>query len=182
MLNKKEYPKVEEEDKQHTKEVVLVGVDDKEYQKTEEDEKPYKTATEDDPNAFITGKISQSPFSPQLEQEHRIEEHEDHFDSELEDPSLNDIDESKVLEKRFEKSNHLTAAVAGVSSICTHDNNKDVLSFEFFVYFNELQKHMASLFQSTSGNRIVWFSGKIDKKIGRVISSNFGRLNQQQDG
>ena len=50
-----------------------------------------------------------------------------------------------------------------------------------FLYFIRIpQKYMSSSFQYKSNNGKVWFSGKINKNAGEVISSNVGRIDNQQ--
>jgi hypothetical protein len=71
--------------------------------------------------------------------------------------------------------------VAGVFSTDTYDNNKDILSFEFSVFYNDLQKFMAESFKRLGNNRKVWFGGNIDKRTSVVLASKLERLSQRQD-
>jgi len=163
-----------------------------EYSQREEDKEASKTENEEyHPEAAITGKpFTQSSHNQQLEQAHPFEEDDGHLDNELKAQNFNDIDESGDPEKTFEKSNQLTATtaadkienVAEVSSTYTHDNNKDVLPFEFSMFYRDLQKYMAASYKRLGNNGKVWFSGKIDKRIGVVTAANLGRLAQQQQG
>ncbi len=58
----------------------------------------------------------------------------------------------------------------------THEN--DFLPFEFSMIYRELQNHLTLLYSKIGKHGKVWFSGKINKKTGAVISSNLGRINQ----
>jgi len=40
---------------------------------------------------------------------------------------------------------------------------------------------LTPLYSKIGDNGRVWFSGKINKNTGKVISQHFGRLNQQHD-
>jgi hypothetical protein len=65
----------------------------------------------------------------------------------------------------------------------THNNKPDepegvILNFEFSMVFRDIRNHMATIFKNVGDRGNVWFSGKIDRKTGKVISAGFGRLNQ----
>ncbi len=87
------------------------------------------------------------------------------------------------LEEALAKSTQMTTADKIRSAPNTDNHNKEtdngVCDFEFPMPYKELQKYMASLFKKMGGDGEVWFRCSIDKKAGKVISSNFGRLNQQ---
>jgi hypothetical protein len=50
------------------------------------------------------------------------------------------------------------------------------------MHYNEMQNHMDLLFESRGNDGKVWFNVKIDIKKREVISKNFGRIYQQQQG
>ena len=62
------------------------------------------------------------------------------------------------------------------------DTSNDILDFEFSMLFRELRYHLAPLHSKIGDQGKVWFSGKINKNTGIVVSSNLGRMNTQQDG
>ena len=52
----------------------------------------------------------------------------------------------------------------------------DILDFEFSLIFEDIHKYMAPLYCKIGDYGEVWFSGRIDRKTGRVISANLGRV------
>lgn len=67
-------------------------------------------------------------------------------------------------------------------SLIHKDTGCDILEFEFHLLKGELLEHMGELYPwIDDGDCKVWFSGKIDKKSGHVISAKTGVINQQQN-
>ncbi|MER5174860.1 MAG: hypothetical protein ABJB76_03815 [Candidatus Nitrosocosmicus sp.] len=94
-------------------------------------------------------------------------------------------DENLQLKEALEKSSLLITAdkMVTVSPVSTYNNEvdtaSDILPFEFFMFYKELQKHMAPLYQKMGERAKIWFNGKINTKTGVVIYSTLGRVIQQ---
>ena len=56
--------------------------------------------------------------------------------------------------------------------------NSNIIQFEYSMVFDKMQKYLAQLFPKIHSYGDVWLKGQIDKKTGKVISIDFGRLNQ----
>jgi hypothetical protein len=115
-------------------------------------------------------------------QEHKLNEKTDHS---LEEYSScqEPVDENR--EVALEKVSQVTIANKMVTSeepANTHDNEMDkgILHFEFPIYYKKLQNQMALLSRKSGRDGKVWFNGKIEIETGKVISKNFGRIEQQQ--
>ncbi len=93
-------------------------------------------------------------------------------------------EQEQELKKAIENSSQLVTANKMVSTGSENKNDvyitKEILKFEFSMFYKDVQKYMAVLFRKQGGNGKVWFSGKIDKKTGVVISSTLGKINQHQ--
>jgi hypothetical protein len=63
-------------------------------------------------------------------------------------------------------------------SASTNENDIDILPFEFSMIYRELRNHLAPIYTKIGDGGKVWFSGKINKNTGVVVSSNLGRINQ----
>ena len=89
--------------------------------------------------------------------------------------SMEDVELEEEIE---EPSQSIVQKDAPAAPSSIHNNESDapadgdILNFQFSVFYKDLQKHMASLFQKAGGGGKVWFSGKIDTKTGKVISSD----------
>ena len=46
--------------------------------------------------------------------------------------------------------------------------------------FDKMQKYLALLYPKIGPHGDVWLKGQIDKKTDKVISLDFGRINQEQ--
>jgi hypothetical protein len=101
--------------------------------------------------------------------------------------------ENRELKEALEKASHqqlitadnLSNAAVSLSSVTAiHDTHKDaeydILEFEFHLLKEDILEHMGELYPLMDGDLKVWFSGKIDKKNGHVISPKLGRINEQQ--
>jgi hypothetical protein len=170
-LNQEE--ELEEEAEQETVEKDDIIVDAGDKISIEEEKK-------DEPSTIDFSAIP--PVSYQ--QEHRLNEKTDHSlekYSSCQEP----VDENR--EVALEKASQLIISDKMVITEVpanTHDNEMDkgMLHFEFSMHYNEMQNHMDLLFGSKGNDGKVWFNVKIDIKTGEVISKNFGRIYQQQQG
>jgi hypothetical protein len=62
------------------------------------------------------------------------------------------------------------------------DEECDILEFEFNLLKEDILQHLGEPYLwIRDGDCKVWFSGKIDKKSGHVISAKIGRINEQQN-
>jgi hypothetical protein len=48
--------------------------------------------------------------------------------------------------------------------------------FEFSLLLGEIKYHLASLYPKIGDGGKVWFSGKLDKDTGKILSIKFGRI------
>ncbi len=126
--------------------------------------------------------IAELPYEQQEEQEQQIVKQINPKDKE-ECQNCKDLYTKNLeLEEALAKSNQMITADKMVStSTDDHDkeNNNEILNFEFFMPYGELQKHMASLYQKASSVE-VWFCGKIHKNTRKVLSPKLGKLSQYQ--
>jgi hypothetical protein len=132
------------------------------------------TTTIDASAADIT--IAESPYQPQ---EQQIKKQINNNPNDIEEcPNCKDLHSRNLeLEEALGKSSQMITADK-MGSISTEDNYNEILNFEFFIPYGELQKNVASMLYKTSSLE-VWFCGKINKNSGKVISSSFGKLSQQ---
>lgn len=56
----------------------------------------------------------------------------------------------------------------------------DIVQFEDNMEFDKMQKYLAPLYPKIGPHGDLWLNGKIDKKTDKIISLDFGRVNQQQ--
>ncbi len=91
-------------------------------------------------------------------------------------------EENRELREIIEKSDQFTPADKLEFSSTNDVNNKTnrILQFEFSMKFETIQKYMVPLYKILGNNGDIWFSGTFDKITERVISSDLGRINQQQ--
>lgn len=67
-----------------------------------------------------------------------------------------------------------------VSSISLiNENQLDPVGFEFPLQFGDVSKYIDAEYSRMGDDAKIWFSGKIDKKSGHVISAKTGRIDQQ---
>jgi hypothetical protein len=179
VLNKDE----EEEKEIENKEVIMIDVDGRTIIQRNKDTD--LSTTTDIPNTTTDKTFAKASYQSQQEQEQdqQLKKQIDLRDLK-ECSSCKDLNsEILKLKEALEKSSQFLSADK-IAFASTNDNDvdtaNDIFHFEFFVFYKDLQKHMVSLFQSKVGSGKVWFSGTIDKNTGLVISSNLGRINQQQ--
>jgi hypothetical protein len=108
---------------------------------------------------------------------------------------LNDADpfgENKVIEKESSQNVQLKESIRKPSPLTASDNTKNihgyknkseiaVINFEFFKTYREVSNYAKPFFYK-GNNSEIWFHGKIDITTGKVISSDFGRTNEQLEG
>jgi hypothetical protein len=178
-------PLNEEVEEDKNKALVILGVDGRTSFRKDENE-----PTTTDASTIRDNIVNETSYQLQQEQEQEQEQ-------ELKEEVNPDLMESSAYKEMYdenyeqeapEKSSQFISAdnIPSTSeSSYIYDNDidtfNDILPFEFFVYYTELQKFMASIFRSKGDNRKVWFNGKINKKTGVVVSSNLGRINKHQD-
>jgi hypothetical protein len=85
---------------------------------------------------------------------------------------------------------HQVMAANNMVSIAPSNHNSEpgspldddhILKFEFALKFIDIRQYMAPLHKAIGDSGKVWFSGKINKNTGKVISSSLGRLSQRQE-
>jgi hypothetical protein len=90
--------------------------------------------------------------------------------------------ENHELKEVLEKNGQLTTAnnIARAASASINENH-NVLEFEFYLLKQEILDYLGEPYLwLKDGDSKVWFSCKVDRKNGRVISAKPGRLGQQQ--
>lgn len=152
----------------------------------DEDNELSKTATDEPLNDKTFTQSSSN--SQQLEQEHQNENLNGHINNDSEDHNVYGINE-RVDEKSELSLEEQHQAISTADEIVQSTNNTskpnfsaNILPFEISWIFREIRSYMAPLYSKIGDNGRVWVSGLIDKNTGKVISRNFGRLNQQQQG
>jgi hypothetical protein len=65
---------------------------------------------------------------------------------------------------------------------CTDNNHAvdDILEFEFPLLVEDVRKYIVAINSKTTDGRNAWFSGRIDKKTGRVVSARTGKIGRPQ--
>jgi hypothetical protein len=75
----------------------------------------------------------------------------------------------------------ITADNVAYASSASINETHNVLEFEFHLPKQDILKHMGEVYPWLDDEDLkVWFSGKIDRKSGHVISAKLGRTSQQQ--
>jgi hypothetical protein len=72
----------------------------------------------------------------------------------------------KLQTEVYKDENHNTANIAVT-------NTGD---FEFSLLLGDIKYHLVALYPSIGDAGKVWFSGKLDKDSGKIISIRFGRI------
>jgi len=88
---------------------------------------------------------------------------------------------AKVIElsDALKKATQFVIADKTVYPDQSHETS-EIVQFEYRMVFDKMQKYLAPLYQKIGPHGDVWLKGQIDKKTDKVISLNFGRLNQEQ--
>lgn len=180
----------EKEEQQKNKGYIITVVDGRSYIQLDDDnDKEQSTASSDDYLTLEDKSFNQTSYQPQQEQEQeqQLKEQNDHdlkessSSKELDDETHGQIDAP-------ENSSELITATENIASQSTstskYDNEadtpNDILPFEFSIIYRELRYHLTPLYSKIGDHGKVWFCGKINKKTGLVISTNLGRISQQQ--
>jgi hypothetical protein len=176
----KQQKELEEVTEQETIEKVDTIVDTGDKISIEEKKKDEPSTTID--FSVMTNKTI-IPVSYQQQQEHQLKA-KTYLGLEEYSSCKEPVEENRELKQALEESSHLiTADKIGSATTSVYDKDTDtannILPFEFFVSYRELQNHVSS-FQYKSNSGKVWFSGKINKNTGEVMSSNVGRIDDQQ--
>jgi hypothetical protein len=58
--------------------------------------------------------------------------------------------------------------------------SREIVHFEYSMIFDKMQKYLAPLYPKIGPHGDVWLKGQIDKKSDKVISLDFGRIDQEQ--
>ncbi len=158
------------------KEVMMIDIDGRMSLQINEEIEPSTTT---DPSTTIDKTFAKVSHQSQQEQEQKLNKQDDLEFKECYSckAQCNTILE---LQEALEKSSQFVSADKMES---TYDNDRntinDILPFEFFMPYKKILNYMIPLFQKTGDGGEVWFNGKIDKKTGKVISANPGRIDQQ---
>jgi hypothetical protein len=88
---------------------------------------------------------------------------------------------AKVIElsDALKKATQFVIAGKTVYPDQSHETS-DIVQFEYSMEFDKMQKYLAPLYPKIGPHGDVWLKGKIDKKTDKIISLDFGRINQQQ--
>ncbi len=173
-------PPLNQEVEEDDKKVIMLDTDGGiTIQEDENDEPPTTTCSSIMDKTFTTESYQQ----PSQEQEIK----KDIDSQEKECISSKDLSfENGQLKKVIEKSNQLIQSENMVSSTTLIKNNRDIidniLSCEFFMLFKKIREYMTPQHSRIGDAGKIWFNVKIDRETGNVISSNFGRIDKQQDG
>jgi len=189
-LNQEENNNLAAETPLDNKEVIIVDADGSmtsTFFKEDEDDQPSKTATDDpiDDKTFTRPSSS----SQQLEQEHNIKYDDSHSDNKIKDLDHNEFNNQNLIQDNIlDKPSQLTdfsskeiiTEEEAITYKPSYDNDTDTLPFEYSKSYKEIRNYLTPLYSKIGDNGRIWFSGRINKNTGEVISHNFGRLNQQQ--
>jgi len=169
------------------KEVIIVDTDGRSSSFLQRDDEDSSKTETDDSIDNKTFTRSSSSSQQQLEQEHQTEYHDSNIDNKSKDPYYNEIKNQDLKQDDTPDkaspitgiSNKETVTEEAITYKPSYDNDIDTLSFEFSCSFKELRNYSAPLHSKIGDNGRIWFSGRIHKNTGKVISHHFGRLNQQ---
>ena len=89
--------------------------------------------------------------------------------------------ENEELKEALTKSSPFVTADKTRSSL-TGQNELELkcdqlLPFAFYMLYDNLRKQMQSIFSNVCSYSKIWFSGKLDRSTGEVVSSSFNGLN-----
>lgn len=93
-----------------------------------------------------------------------------HFDNVETDDTIEDSSQINAEDKT------VFTVLPQQNSESEYDDGGHVIYFEFSLKFRKISEYMRPLFREIGNNGDVWFSGSIDKRTGRVLSSNIGRM------
>jgi len=162
------------------KETVIIDVDGRVSLEKDEDE----PSITNNSSAMTDKTFIKSPHQSQqeYEQDQQLKKQINHDLKEC--SSCKELyNENLELKEALEKSSQFVCADK-IEFTSTHDNDaamaNDILHFEFPLLFRDIRNYMAPLHPKIGDQGKVWFSGKIDIRNRKVISSNLGRIIQQQ--
>ena len=141
----------QKEEKQESKEIVVVGADGRAYVQRENDNEP--TITSENLPALKGKSFSQSIYQSQKEREQP-----------LETPSQFEISSEDKMESKE----------MGTSSESLSDSSRDILPFEFRLSRRYVRDSLDSVKPNTDDDDVC-FNGTIDLQTGEVISAIIGR-------
>jgi len=191
MENAKKQKKQKQEEKNNlaavtpldNKKVIIVDTDSRtSFFQEDEDDKPSKTATDEPLNDKTFTQSSSN--APQLEQEQNIKNPDDYIDNDSESHNIYYMNESvdenseRPIEEQRQWVSIKDKIVQDTKLASTSNNSANILPFEIFWIFKDIRSYLAPLHSKIGDNGRVWISGLIDKSTGKIISHNFGRLNQ----
>jgi hypothetical protein len=86
---------------------------------------------------------------------------------------------AKVLElsDALKKATQFVIAGKTVYPVQSHETS-DIVQFEYSMEFDKMQKYLSPLYPKIGPHGDVWLRGPIDKKTDKIISLDFGRINQ----
>jgi len=186
MENAKKQKKQKQEEKNNlaavtpldNKKVIIVDTDGRSSSFLQRDDSS-KTVT-DDSIEDKTFTQSSSSSQQQIEQEHQTEYHDSHIDNKSKDPYYNEIKNQDLKQDDpLDKASLITdisnkeivTEEEAITYKPSYDNDIDILPFEISWSFRELRNYSAPLHSKIGDNGRVWFSGKINKNTGKVISA-----------
>jgi hypothetical protein len=173
-------PLNQEVEEDENKKVIIIDTDGRiSLQDDEEQEEGRQASTTTTDSFTITGKPFVATSYQQQQQEQEIKEQTNNG---LEERSCIGLCDENQVESPEKSSQLITTAeddmLVEEISASTNENDIDILPFEFSMIYRELRNHLAPLHTKIGDHGKVWFSGKINKNTGVVVSSNLGRINQ----
>jgi hypothetical protein len=169
-----------QDEEDENKKVIILDTDGRiSFQDDEEQEERRQPSTTTTDSFTITGKPFVATSYQQQQQEQEIKEQTNNG---LEERSCIGLCDENQVESPEKSSQLITTAeddmLVEEISASTNENDIDILPFEFSMIYRELRNHLAPLHTKIGDHGKVWFSGKINKNTGVVVSSNLGRINQ----
>jgi hypothetical protein len=169
-----------QDEEEENKKVIIIDTDGRiSLQDDEEQEEGRQLSTTTTDSFTITGKPFVATSYQQQQQEQEIKEQTNNG---LEERSCIGLCDENQVESPEKSSQLITTAeddmLVEEISASTNENDIDILPFEFSMIYRELRNHLTPLYTKIGDHGKVWFSGKINKNTGVVVSSNLGRINQ----
>ncbi len=161
------------------KKTIILGADGHAMLQEEEDNPVDEGADEEQSTITIGSSITKDGVQTNHRQEQQEEPEHYKYSYDylnMKGPSVEDVE----LDEEGMKSTQSIGQDEAVD-ITTHDNkldppSGDYMSFEFPLVFRDLRNHMATMFKKEGDRGKVWFSGKINKRTGKVVDAGFGKI------